>query len=213
MTGRRDVGEPELEHSVTRVQRHWLLKLRAYMIRQICPAPFLLQPDMPLQKETEGTVSPDNATVNPMFFQRTLLSPLLFSLLNWVLGEKDIQAALPCMLPGSMTGIEQARPPSGSSALPISLSITSMSWSCFREDQEETLAHTAFPSAPERSVKSTGSLAEVFFSPGSSHCEQGTENQPNGNQFCFSLPEMEKGRSGSIPGLSTAFLTIDKSRS
>lgn len=152
------------------------LAAEAYAIRQICPVPFLPQPATPLQKETEGTVSPDNAPVNPMFFQHMLFPPLLFSLSNWVLGNKDIQAALPPTLPVSTTGIAEAQPPAGSSALPISLSVTSMSWSCFCEDQEESsaskLAHTALAPAAERSVESCGSWAEVVvFSPGSSHCE------------------------------------------
>lgn len=63
-----DVGEPELEHAVAKLQRYWPMKLRAYMIKQMCHGPFLLLPAALQQKDTEGTVSPDNTPGNPMFF-------------------------------------------------------------------------------------------------------------------------------------------------
>lgn len=159
-------------------------------------------------KGARRSCQPDSASVNPVVLQHTLLSSLLCSLLNQMLGKKDTQWALPPMSPP-----QQGQSPAGFSILPISPSITSMSWSCIHEDQEESsasqLAHAALIPAAERAVKLTGSWADVLFFPAPHHCEWDTENHPNGNQFGFSLTGLEKGR-WALPGFSTTFLAMDE---
>jgi len=212
-TGWGDVGEPESEHSVTRLRRQELLKRRASRVRQMCPAPFLLQPAAPLQKETAGTVSPDNSPGNHNgFLAYVTFSDIILSLelgTGWQRYPGSSATRLACLHDGPSLCRLLRSSPSAWASHPHPGNV--------RADQEESSASKPAPTAlsptAERSVKSTGTWAEVF-SPGSSHCEQwGTENEPNENQFCFSLTELGKGRRGSIPGLSTTVLTIDKSRS
>lgn len=79
-TGWRGVEESELGGSVTRVRRHWLLRLRGQNHANV-PCSHSTTSHS-IGKGDRRNCQPDNASVNSMVLQHTLLSSLLFSLLN-----------------------------------------------------------------------------------------------------------------------------------
>lgn len=150
-TCQRGDGKLEGEHSLWRCSE----TLRTYRIRQTCSVAFVL---LSTAKEDRRKCELITLLGLPNFSSwRCFLH--CYSLLNWVLDERDVQAALPPMFYISTGSRAEAqhfwKPPT----LPSSLSTVSLPQSCCFEDWAK-----------------------------------GFEDQnPNGNQFHFSLTVLEKG--------------------